>query len=158
LTRGAAGLDNGGVTLYDDARAGIAPGGNDLRIAQALEIVRAYGEALERMPPRPGAVADAATLPFPKDTVKWALLVVLGAIAEPGARERVKAAFVALADWQVHADFVQGFDSQRLRRKIDPLELAKEFAAQRTPEDRWNAAARAEQAALIAELKRRGFW
>jgi len=70
----------------------------------------------------------------------------------------LKAAFIALSEFQTHADYAQGFDSTRLRKRIDPLALAKEFAAHRTPEDRWNAAARAEQAALIEELRRRGFW
>jgi hypothetical protein len=158
LTGSAAALDNGGVTLYDDARAALGPAGADLRIAQALEIVQAYGELLERAPPRPSTVADTAALPYPKDTIKWALLIVMGAIAEAPRRERLKAAFVALCEWQTHAHYMQGFDSTRLRKRIDPLALAKEFAAQRTPEDRWNAAARAEQAALIDELRRRGFW
>ena len=147
-----------GVTLYHDARAALGPGGHDIRIEQALEIVQAYGDALESSPPRPGVVADTAALPDPKDTIKWALLIVLGASAEAPRRERLKAAFIALSEFQTHADYAQGFDSTRLRKRIDPLALAKEFAAQRTPEDRWNAAARAEQAALVDELRRRGFW
>ena len=147
-----------GVTLDDEARAALAPGGTDLRVAQALEIVRAYGEALETKARGPGRVADAATLLFPKETIQWALLVVMGAIAEPARRERLKAAFVALSEWQVYADFTEGFDSARLRRKLDPLALAQEFAAQRTPEERRAAAARDEQVRLIGELKRRGFW
>jgi len=145
------------VTLHDDARAAIPPGGGDLRVEQALEIVRAYGEALESAPPG-RAIADTAALPYPKDSIKWALLVVMGAIAEAPRRERLKAAFIALSEWQTHADFAHGFDSTRLRKRIDPLALAKEFAARRTPEDRWSDAARDEQVQLIAELKRRGFW
>lgn len=156
MTGGAATLDNGSVTLYDDARAALPPGGTDLRIEQALEIVRAYGEVLEREPPHLGAVADTAALPFPKDTLKWALLLVLAAIPVAARRERLKAAFVALSAWQTHADYAQRFDSTRLRRKIDPLDLAREFA--RRPEERLLDAARAEQATLIAELKKRGFW
>jgi hypothetical protein len=146
LTGPAAALDNGGVT------------GTDLRIEQALEIVQAYGEALERSRPRPGVVADAAALAYPKDLIKWALLMVLGSMADASRREHLKAAFISLSEWQAHADYAQGFDSTRLRKRIDPLALATEFAAQRTLEDRLSAAARAEQAALIEELKRRGFW
>ena len=145
-----------GVTLYDDARAALPPGGTDLRVEEALEIVRAYGDALERSPRQAGQIADTSALPYPKDTIKWALLIVLAAIPVPAQRERMKAAFVALSEWQVHADFTQGFDSMRLRRKLDPLDLAREFA--RTPQDRLVDAARAEQATLIGELKRRGFW
>ena len=157
IDRGRRALDNPRVSLNDDARAALAPGATDLRVEQALEIVGAYSEALERVRPHAGAVADAATLPYPKDIIKWALLIVLE-VAEPARRERLKAAFVGLSEWQVHADFAQPFDSMRLRRKLDPLALAGELGARRTPEDRWRAAAREEQSALVTELKRRGFW
>ena len=130
----------------------------DLRIGQALEIVRGYGEALA---PGPGAqdVRDESRLPYPKDTLKWALLLLLAACRDEAKREPLKAAFVSLADWQDLARFEsQAFDSARLRRKLDPLALAREFAAHATPASRAREAVRAEQAALIAELRRRGLW
>jgi len=157
IDRAGRGLDNHCVSLYDDARAALGPGATDLRMEQALEVLRAYGEALERAPPQPGVVADASALPYPKDTIKWALLLVLAA-AEPSRRERLKADFIGLSQWQVHADFAQTFDSTRLRRKLDPLALANELGGGRTPEDRLKSAAREEQGALIAELKRRQIW
>ena len=146
--------------LFEQARTALADGSkSDLRIEQALEIARAYGETLEDPRRARGAIADIGELPYPKDTIKWALLILLAAIADPSRREPLKVGYVALAEWQAHADFEAGaFDSTRLRRKIDPLALAKEFAAGRTPQDRWAEAARAEQAALIAELRRKGFW
>lgn len=144
--------------LFEHARGALgAQVHGDLRLAQALEVLDAYGEALER--PREAAFADAAELPYPKDSIKWSLLTLLGAIAQPAEREPLKAAFVGLAQWQVRAEYEECvFDSSRLRKRIDPLELAREFAAHRTPEDRFNAAARAERGALIEELRRRGFW
>ena len=147
------------MPLHDHARAAVAASGKaDLRFAQAFEILSAYDEARTNMQPRHGSVADAEGLPYPKDTIKWALLLVIGAI-DPALREPLKAGYIALADWQAASDFESGgFDSARLRRKIDPLALAKEFAARATPGDRWIAAARDEQAALIAELRRKGFW
>ncbi len=146
--------------LFDEARAALADGSQtDLRIEQALEIARAYGETLEDSRRVRGAIADIGELPYPKDTIKWALLVLLAAITDSGGREPLKVGYVALAEWQVHADFEAGaFDSTRLRKKIDPLALAKEFAARRTPADRRAEAAREEQATLIAELRRKGFW
>jgi len=144
--------------LQDLARAAIAPrAAGDLRIAQALEIVRAYGDALAARVP--GNACDSAALPYPKDTIKWALLVVLGAIDDPAGRMPLKAAFVALAEWQAPAEFESAsFDSARLRRRLDPLELAREFAAHATPEQRFASAVRKESEGLIEELRRRGLW
>jgi hypothetical protein len=144
--------------LQDLARAAIAPrAAGDLRIAQALEIVGAYGEALAVRVA--GSACDPASLPYPKETIKWALLVVLGAIDDPAGREPLKAAFVALAEWQAPADFESAsFDSSRLRKRIDPLQLAREFAAHATPEQRLASAVTKESQALIEELRRRGLW
>ena len=146
--------------LFEQARAALADGSKaDLRIEQALEIARAYGEILEDPRRVRGTIADIGELPYPKDTIKWALLILLAAIDDPGGRESLKVGYVALAEWQAHADFeTDAFDSTRLRKKIDPLALAKEFAARRTPQDRYAEAARDEQATLIAELRRKGFW
>jgi len=147
------------MSLYDHARATVAASEPaDLRLEQAFEVLRAYDEARAGMKPRHGSVADAAGLPHPKETIKWALMLVMGAV-DPDRREPLKAGYLSLADWQV-AEEVEagGFDSSRLRHKIDPLSLAREFAARATPGDRWIAAARDEQSTLIAELRRKGFW
>ena len=147
------------MTLHDHARAAVAAAGKaDLRFEQAFDVLRGYEDARASVKPRHGSVGDAADLPYPKDIIKWALLLVLGAIPEAG-REPLKAAYIGLADWQAAEDVESGgFESTRLRRKIDPLTLAKEFAARANPGDRWIAAARDEQTALIDELRRKGFW
>ena len=146
--------------LLNHARAAALAGGKpDLRMEQALEVLGAYEGAQAHRKPEYASVADAAGLPYPKETIKWALLLLLGAIADPAQREPLKAAYMSIADWQLREDVeTGGFDSARLRRKLDPLALAQELAARATPEDRWLAASRDEQALLIDELKRRGFW
>lgn len=148
------------MTLHDHARAAVLAGGNaDLRIGQALEVLRAFDEARAEGLRESAAALNAERLPYPKDTIKWALLVLLGAIERAPEREPLKAAFVSLSEWQLEADIESGgFDSGRLRRKLDPLRLAHELAARATPADRRLAAVRDEQAALIAELRRKGFW
>jgi hypothetical protein len=87
------------------------------------------------------------------------MLVLLGAIRDAAQREPLRAGYVSLAEWQDRAALESfGFDSARLRRRLDPLALANEFASRTTAEDRWLAASRAEQSALIGELRARGFW
>jgi hypothetical protein len=146
--------------LFEYAREALAAGGkSDLRLEQALEVVRGYDEARANAPRVHGPVGDAANLPFPKDTIKWALLQLMGAIDDAAQREPLKAGFVGIAEWQDVADVESGgFDSSRLRRKIDPLSLAKEFAARATPGDRWLAASRDEKTLLVEELRRKGLW
>lgn len=148
------------MTLFEQARSAVLSGGKvDLRVEQALEILRAFDDARARMKRDHGAVAEADALPYPKDTIKWAILLLLGAIDDPLQREPLKAAYVSIAQWQLRAQVeTGGFDSSRLRRRLDPLALAQELAARATPEDRWLAASREEQARLIEELKRKGFW
>ena len=143
------------MPLFEGTRAAVA-GAGDLRIEQALEVVNAYGEALEA---KREPIADSRELPYPKDTIKWAMLVLLGAIPDAVQREPLRAGYVSLAEWQDRAALESfGFDSARLRRRLDPLALANEFASGVTVEDRWLAASRAEQSALIGELRARGFW
>jgi hypothetical protein len=147
------------MSLHDHARAAVAASGKgDLRLEEALEILRGYDDALANKKPRHGSVADAADLPFPKETIKWALLLAMDAVA-PEQREPLKVAYMSIAEWQLAEEVESaGFDSMRLRRKLDPLSLAKEFAARATPASRWTTAAREEQSTLIDELRRKGFW
>jgi hypothetical protein len=147
------------MSLPDDAHtAALAAGRPDIRLEQALEILGAYEAARGEAKPVYGTVADASSLPYPKETIKWSLLLLLGAIPDPAQRGPLKAAYVSLADWQQREDIESGFDSWRLRRQLDPLALAQELAARATPESRWLAASRDEQVRLIGELKARGFW
>ena len=148
------------MACFEQARTALLAAGQvDLRIEQALEVLRAFDEARAQVKREHGPVGDADALPYPKDTIKWAILLLLGAIADPREREPLKAAYVSVAEWQPRAQVESaGFDSSRLRHKLDPLALAQELAAYATPADRWLAASRDEQARLIEELKRRGFW
>jgi hypothetical protein len=144
---------------FDEGVRAALGGSADLRVHEALEILHAYEEALERAERDSAGVASEGELPYPKDTIKWALLVLLAALQDAALREPLKAAYVSLAEWQDRAHFETAtFDSMRLRRKMDPLQLAREFAALSTPHDRLVEAARAEQQLLIGELKRKGFW
>src|SRR5829696_8024078 len=107
------------MALFEGARAAALAGAADLRIEQALDIVSAYGEALEA---KREPIADSRDLPYPKDTIKWAILVVLGAIRDPAQREPLRAGYVSLSEWQDRAALESlGFDSARLRRRLDPL-------------------------------------
>ena len=44
------------------------------------------------------------------------------------------------------------------RASVDPLVLAQRLAAEKAPEQKWLAASQAERGALVAELRRLGYW
>ena len=50
--------------------------------------------------PTPGCVADAGKLPYPKEKIKYALIIGLKATDDPKMCEMLKFAFIQLADWQ----------------------------------------------------------
>ena len=65
--------------------------------AEAEKIIHAYGAA---MTSRKSLYADAAELPYPKATIKMALLIGIAATQDKKARELLKTGYVTLADWQ----------------------------------------------------------
>ena len=63
----------------------------------AQKIVQDFGHAL---PSCKGSFADVSELPYPKSVIKVAILAALSIAGDTRVRERLKAAFVSLADWQ----------------------------------------------------------
>ncbi len=65
--------------------------------ASAEMIVHAYSAALSS---RKSMISDAAGLPYPKPQIKSALVAAIKATQDVKVRGQLKAAGVALADWQ----------------------------------------------------------
>ncbi len=70
---------------------------SDLTPAVAEKIVNAYGAA---MASKRSVLADISGLPYSKERIKAALLVALSMTRDANMRERLKAGYVSLADWQ----------------------------------------------------------
>jgi hypothetical protein len=133
-------------------------GASDLRLRQALDVAREYAALLEQSPADALEVPDVAQLPCAKDAIKHALLTLL-ACTPQGLREPLELAYIRLADWQdAQAPPVAPIDLRSARTGRDPLRMASQLAAARTPPaERRLAAAREERARLIEELRRLGF-
>lgn len=133
------------------------PEGPGLDLGRCREIVSAYGAALETGP-APGTVADERELPYPKQTIKQALLVLLKTTTDPKMRGNLKAGYICLSDWQqgVGPNRV-GFDIRSIDQSGDALSIAKRLAATEEPAKPWLAKAEEENKTLIADLREMGF-
>lgn len=132
---------------------------SDLRLQQAREVVQAYGELLARSPAQAEAVYDAQSLPCAKEAIKHSLAMLLRLEPDAAAREPLRIAYLRLADWQtLDIPPAMGIDIANARNAGNPLEFASRLAANRASSlEKRRAAARAERAALLEELRRLGF-
>lgn len=122
-------------------------------------VVADFGECLEKRAPVPGSVADVSELPYQKDEIKVAILLMLKAIKDRQLREHLKFAYVSLANWQAGVGAKhQGLDITKLDRSKSALELAKEVVGRHEEMEKWQPKIKAEQEALIAELQQLGYW
>ena len=130
----------------------------EISFDEAREIVGTYGDVLASGPV-PGTVADTAELPYPKDTIKKAILVLLRATKDHAMREHLKSGFVSLADWQpgVGPNRV-GLDTTKLDLTSDTAELAKLVVARSDAAKGWLTKVKAEQDSLVTELRDQGYW
>lgn len=83
----------GGAKAKPNAPTGMTP-------EEAEKILQAYGHALEFSAPTPGTVADARTLPHPKERIKQAIVFAIRHANNPQMREQLKVGYICLADWQ----------------------------------------------------------
>jgi hypothetical protein len=117
------------------------------------EIARAYGAVLAS---RKSMYADASALPYPKRTIKSALIAALSVIEDAQTREDLKAAYVMLAEfqegigagpypWELSATDSEGVDA--IKRIVDAGSSFTEMPGK----------VAAESQALLDELKALGF-
>jgi hypothetical protein len=142
--------------VFDALHDRLATG--DLRMRQAGEVARDYAELLGRSSAEAAEVRDVHELPFAKDAIRHALLMLLAALSTPAQREPLRLAYLRLADWQPAEPPVDAVDLTSARNSRDPLELASRLAASRVPvEDRRRAAVVRERTRLVEELRREGY-
>jgi hypothetical protein len=143
--------------VFEAIRAAGVP--SDMRLEQAHEMACTYAALLEGMPADMETVADLDDLPYAKEAIKHALLMLLRLVPRPVLREPLKIAYVRLGQWQsrIVAPAI-GIDIANPRTAGNPLTFASQLAANKAPiEEKRRAAAKAERSALIAELRRLGF-
>ena len=130
---------------------------SELDLGRCREIVSAYGAVLEKGPV-PGTVADERELPYPKKTIKQALLVLLKTTTDPQIRGNLKAGYVCLSDWQQGVGpYRVGFDISKIDQTGDALSIARRIAATEESAKSWLARAEVEQKCLVSELREMGF-
>src|SRR5689334_790435 len=135
-----------------DRVIGAVRGGSEkpeLDLGRCREIVSAYGKVLETGPV-PGTVADERELPYPKQTIKQALLVLLKTTTDPRMRGNLRAGYICLSDWQqgVGPNRV-GFDIRYIDQAVDTWSKAKRLAATEEAAKPWLEKADLENKSLV---------
>jgi hypothetical protein len=125
-------------------------------------VVADYGEVLATRAPVPSSIGDVAELPYPKDEIKRAILSMLLVLTEKNdtqLQKHLKFAYVYLANWQIGVGPThKGLDGTKLDRTKSPLDLAKEVIARDEEWQKWKPIVKAEEEALIGELRQLGLW
>lgn len=127
-------------------------------------VVAAFEKVLATHAPAPGFVADVGELPYPKNEIKVAILTLLSVTDDLRLRDRLKWAYVSLADWQAEVGPThQGLDMSEVSRLMssiqDPVLSAQKIAA--LPWEgwqKWQPIVKAELDTSVGELRKRGFW
>lgn len=124
-----------------------------------LQVVRAYGKALETEAPTPGTVADVKKLPYPKQVIKDAIVTALRRMTDSQTKEQLKVGYLCLSSWQEGVgEANQGFDVLSLDMSQDTESLVKAALEQSAGSGVWVDEIQKEQAALKQELQELGLW
>jgi hypothetical protein len=122
-------------------------------------VVAEFGAVLGTRGPAPGCVADVTELPYPKEAIKRAIVVMLTETTDSQLREHLKFAYVSLAGWQVGVGPIhQGLDVTKLDRAVSKTDLLNAVGVQGEETKKWQPIMKEEQMALIGELRQRGLW
>lgn len=115
------------------------------------KIVQQYGEFLQHSSPATGCVADQEKLPFPKGTIKNALINALKNTEDNHQKEVLKFAYLSLVNWQPDVgDSNHGIDLT----DVDPMLVnPDEFLASLESTKDWSQIIQKEEMELRAELK-----
>ena len=118
-------------------------------------IVADFGEVIEKSGTVGlGCVADVTELPYQKEEIKRAILIMLAVTTDSQLRQHLKNAYVLLAGWQVGVGSShQGLNVTEIMNSTKPIDdRAEEFLAQNNEWKKWESIVEAEQKALTKEL------
>jgi len=143
----------------DPARAGGRPAVVDEKaFLWAAGVVHDYGVAMSSISAAGrGCIADVRRLPHPKERIKEALALMLGATDEADLRERLKSSYLLLADWQEGV----GDTIVPMRLPEEAVDVSAAGAAKSAAWEaweKWRPRVLQEERALKAELQERGLW
>ncbi|ACV68905.1 hypothetical protein [Desulfohalobium retbaense] len=145
--------------VEDWPREGLSNKKNQSQDNNIVSIIQEYGKAIEYDAPKPGCVADENKLPFPKNTIKKAIISELKSSGNDEIKEYLKVAYIQLADWQQGVGPIdKGPDMSSIDKNQDIEDRAKAFLDQVSGSENWTAMAQKEQEALKQELQELGLW
>ena len=120
---------------------------------EAMKIINAYGKA---MMDRKSPFGEASDLPYPKARIKEAIVHGIREGDDPKFREQLKAAYVALSEWQAGFGSRAGAIDLSAKELSNPIKAAAKIAAMGDDIVKVPQEVAAEAALLHAELKALG--
>ncbi|SDP01730.1 hypothetical protein [Desulforhopalus singaporensis] len=122
-------------------------------LGEIQEIVKAYGYCMEQEIPNPSCIADSSQLPYPKATIKAALLVALKLEEDEQMKNALKLGYISLADWQDGVGPTPyGVDTTKINLNGDIQEAVKTITDQMQGDKDWLTIAKAESEQLRQDL------
>lgn len=124
-----------------------------------MAIIQTYGKTLESEAPAPGCVADESKLPYPKDTIKAAIIAAMNSTDDGQMKEYLKVSYIQLANWQPGVGSTnQGLDMSTIDINQDTDSLIDAVTEQSSGSENWPEKAQKEQKILQQELQELELW
>ncbi len=120
---------------------------------EAMKVINAYGKAIME---KKSVFGDLSALPYPKARIKEAIIHGIKESDDPKFREQLKAAYVALAEWQQGSGDQSGLGDLISDEVADPAKAMARVAADRGGLLRLSEQVAKEATSLHAELQALG--
>ncbi len=136
------------------------PQNDGISLQEAEKIIQSYGALLAESSPSSGTIADSSKLPYPKQKIRQAILLAIGAVQDTQQKEMLKIGFLQLADFQEGVgEHLVGIDISKMDvGNTDVEELARQVLSQSDGYEKWRHVVHEEREALKTELQNAGHW
>jgi len=140
----------------------------NLSFDEVGEIIKAYGDSMVNNAPPSTGVADVSMLPYPKETIKAAILIALKHTEDQEMLSSLKIGYIQLSDWQENVGETKGGfdfstigsgDISKVSRDADSEQnLTQSEADQKGDMGKWREKKFNDTELLRQELIDSGYW
>ena len=126
-------------------------------VSDAVTIIQDYGRIMLNKSPAPFYISDVNKLPYPKDTIKQALMMALSANGKEQTMDVLKIGYMLLANWQQGVGEVD-LSIGAVDRDEGVKQQIKRIISNYEEVDEWCALIEEERVMLKSDLVSIGVW